>query len=209
MESLAIHRLPRGLKRLRIGFMGSSAAHLLVESAALSSLARRGVEPGRSTERRPDARAVLGCPEGLQFGREEREVANVSHRQGREDVVAAEALAVEVDRLLRIAAERGVVARGAAAARHQPPRLSLVADERAESSSERPAAMLTEPAVLEALEHLSYRERRVLELRYGLSDEPPRTLAEVAQTFRLTPERVRDLQNQSLHRLARLAARAP
>src|SRR3954453_5285130 len=123
-------------------------------------------------------RAVLECPEHLHFGREQLGVANVSHRQGREDVVAAEALAVEVDRLLRIAAERGVVARGAAAALQQPPRLSLVADQRAESSSERAAVILTEQAVLEALEHLSYRERRVLELRYGLSGEPPRTLGE-------------------------------
>src|SRR3954469_22367578 len=189
--------------------MASSAADLLVESASLSSPARTEVSPGPSTERRPDARAVLGCPEGLQFGRDQRKLANVSHRQGREGVVAAEALAVEVDRLLRIAAERGVVARGVAAARQQPPRLSLVADERADSSSERTAVILTEQAVLEALEHLSYRERRVLELRYCLGGESQRTLAEVAKTFRLTPERVRDLQDQSLQKLARLAAPAP
>src|SRR5680860_508745 len=44
----------------------------------------------------------------------------------------------------------------------------FIADERAESPYERAAAILTKEAMREALENLSYRERRVLELRYGL-----------------------------------------
>jgi RNA polymerase primary sigma factor len=39
--------------------------------------------------------------------------------------------------------------------------------------------ILTKEALREALENLSYRERRVLELRYGLGGEHPRTLDEV------------------------------
>jgi DNA-directed RNA polymerase sigma subunit (sigma70/sigma32) len=39
-----------------------------------------------------------------------------------------------------------------------------------------------------ALENLSYRERRVLELRYGLDGEDPRTLDEVGRTFNVTRE---------------------
>src|SRR5213078_3227088 len=52
----------------------------------------------------------------------------------------------------------------------------LIADERAESPFERAAEVLTKEALKEALENLSYRERRVLELRYGLGGEHPRTL---------------------------------
>src|SRR5688572_2157088 len=44
----------------------------------------------------------------------------------------------------------------------------FIADEKAESPFERAADILTKEALREALENLSYRERRVLELRYGL-----------------------------------------
>src|SRR5436190_1315814 len=56
----------------------------------------------------------------------------------------------------------------------------FIADERAESPYERAAEILTKEALREALENLSYRERRVLELRYGLGGEHPRTLDAVA-----------------------------
>jgi RNA polymerase primary sigma factor len=49
----------------------------------------------------------------------------------------------------------------------------LIADERAESPYERAVEILTTEAVRAALENLSYRERRVLELRYGLGGEHP------------------------------------
>ncbi|MGZ5312086.1 MAG: sigma-70 family RNA polymerase sigma factor, partial [Solirubrobacterales bacterium] len=58
----------------------------------------------------------------------------------------------------------------------------FIADERAESPYERAAEILTKEALREALENLSYRERRVLELRYGLGGEHPRTLDEVGRT---------------------------
>ena len=44
----------------------------------------------------------------------------------------------------------------------------FIADERAESPYDRAVDNLTKEALREALENLSYRERRVLELRYGL-----------------------------------------
>ena len=61
--------------------------------------------------------------------------------------------------------------------------------------------MLDEDALRERLGSLSYRERRVLELRYGLSGEQPRTLSEIGQTFKLTGEEVRNIENESLKRL--------
>ena len=52
-----------------------------------------------------------------------------------------------------------------------------------------------------------YRERRVLELRYGLAAEP-RTLDEVGRAFNVTRERIRQIENQSLRKLQSLPAAA-
>ncbi|MGH2935618.1 MAG: sigma-70 family RNA polymerase sigma factor [Gaiellaceae bacterium] len=52
---------------------------------------------------------------------------------------------------------------------------------------------------------LSHRERRVLEMRYGLDGEHPRTLDEVGLTFNVTRERIRQIENQSLKKLRALS----
>ena len=56
---------------------------------------------------------------------------------------------------------------------------------------------------------LSHRERRVLELRYGLDGEHPRTLDEVGRTFNVTRERIRQIENQTLKKLSALAEADP
>jgi RNA polymerase sigma factor (sigma-70 family) len=48
---------------------------------------------------------------------------------------------------------------------------------------------------------LSDRERQVIELRYGLRDEAPRTLDQVGKMFSLTRERVRQIQNHAMKKL--------
>ena len=80
----------------------------------------------------------------------------------------------------------------------------LIADEQAESPFERAAQILTNEALREALESLSYRERRVLEMRYGLGDQNPRTLDEVGRTFNITRERIRQIEHHSLKKLQSL-----
>jgi RNA polymerase primary sigma factor len=80
----------------------------------------------------------------------------------------------------------------------------LIADEHAESPYERAAEILTKQALRAALQNLSYRERRVLELRYGLAGEHPRTLAELASMFNITRERIRQIEHQSLKKLQSL-----
>jgi RNA polymerase primary sigma factor len=52
---------------------------------------------------------------------------------------------------------------------------------------------------------LAPRERAVLELRYGLDGQHPRTLDEVGRTFNVTRERIRQIENQSLKKLRALA----
>jgi RNA polymerase primary sigma factor len=80
----------------------------------------------------------------------------------------------------------------------------FIADEQAESPYERAVEILTNEALRHALENLSYRERRVLELRYGLGGEHPRTLDEVGRAFNVTRERIRQIENQSLKKLQHL-----
>jgi RNA polymerase primary sigma factor len=77
----------------------------------------------------------------------------------------------------------------------------FIADEQAESPYERAVQLLTKEALDEALENLGYRERRVLELRYGLGGKHPRTLEEVGRTFNVTRERIRQIEHQSLKKL--------
>jgi RNA polymerase sigma factor (sigma-70 family) len=80
----------------------------------------------------------------------------------------------------------------------------FIADERAESPYERATEVLASDALCEALENLSYRERRVLELRYGLGGEHPWTLDEVGHAFNITRERVRQIENKALRKLRSL-----
>jgi RNA polymerase primary sigma factor len=80
----------------------------------------------------------------------------------------------------------------------------LIADEQAESPYERAVEILANEALREALENLSYRERRVLELRYGLGDQRPRTLDEVGRAFNVTRERIRQVEQQALKKLQSL-----
>jgi RNA polymerase primary sigma factor len=56
-----------------------------------------------------------------------------------------------------------------------------------------------------ALALLGERERRVIELRFGLNDEAPRTLDEVARGFGITRERVRQIESHALKKLGLLA----
>jgi len=81
----------------------------------------------------------------------------------------------------------------------------FISDEKAVSPELAAEGVLRNEGLREVLDTLSYRERRVLELRYGLGGEHPRTLDEVGRTFNVTRERIRQIENQSLQKLATLA----
>jgi len=63
---------------------------------------------------------------------------------------------------------------------------------------------LRSQALAIALQALGERERQVLVLRYGLVDEEPKTLEEIGKRLGLTRERVRQIELDSLRRLANL-----
>ena len=80
----------------------------------------------------------------------------------------------------------------------------LVKDESARSPFEnlRGKSDLTE--IAEMLSHLDPREAEVITLRFGLGGESPLTLEEVGAKFKLTRERVRQLQQSALMQLRRM-----
>jgi RNA polymerase primary sigma factor len=55
--------------------------------------------------------------------------------------------------------------------------------------------------ISEVLSHLSDRERKVLELRFGLRDGVSRTLEEVGHEFNVTRERIRQIEAKALKRM--------
>ena len=61
-------------------------------------------------------------------------------------------------------------------------------------------ALLTE-AIEEALEELNDRERAVVRMRFGLDDGQVRTLEEVGREFKVTRERIRQIESKTLAKL--------
>ena len=82
----------------------------------------------------------------------------------------------------------------------------FIEDEGADQPDEAAEASLRNETLVRAMAGLSPRERRVLELRFGLNGEQPRTLDEVGRLFSVTRERIRQIESQSLKKLAALGA---
>ncbi len=80
----------------------------------------------------------------------------------------------------------------------------FVADEGILEPFEEASEHLQKEGVQRALNALPERERRVIELRYGLSGVDPMTLEEVGRTFGVTRERIRQIENNTLKKLQRL-----
>ncbi|HEV3407517.1 MAG TPA: sigma-70 family RNA polymerase sigma factor [Gaiellaceae bacterium] len=77
----------------------------------------------------------------------------------------------------------------------------FVQDEQAESPFDSASVNLRREDIEKALDSLPIRERKVIELRFGLNGEPPRTLEEVGRAFGVTRERIRQIENNTLKKL--------
>jgi RNA polymerase primary sigma factor len=85
----------------------------------------------------------------------------------------------------------------------------FVPDEQAESPFDTTSLSLRREDVELALSALPERERRVIELRYGLDGSQPYTLEEVGRAFGVTRERIRQIENNTLKKLESLPEAQP
>jgi RNA polymerase primary sigma factor len=81
----------------------------------------------------------------------------------------------------------------------------ILEDEHSVRPEDAAASSLRSELLGKCLEALGDRNRRVLELRYGLNEEEPQTLEQIGRLFNVTRERVRQIETQSLKQLAALA----
>jgi len=77
----------------------------------------------------------------------------------------------------------------------------FIEDKNAENPSEMTSFSLLKDKLSDVLCSLSERERKVLELRFGLGDGYSRTLEEVGRQFRVTRERIRQIEAKALRKL--------
>lgn len=76
-----------------------------------------------------------------------------------------------------------------------------IEDPAALAPAEAASHQLLREQVSGVLESLTFRERRVLQLRFGLDDGRPRTLEEVGREFGVTRERIRQIEAKALRKM--------
>lgn len=77
----------------------------------------------------------------------------------------------------------------------------FIEDEDAPAPASAATFILLKEQLDDVLDTLTDREKRVLELRFGIEDGRPRTLEEVGKVFRVTRERIRQIEAKALRKL--------
>ncbi len=77
----------------------------------------------------------------------------------------------------------------------------FIEDVTSPSPYEETSRELLKESIGDVLKTLDEREAKVLELRFGLAGEPPKTLEEVGKIFNVTRERIRQIEAKALRKL--------
>ena len=77
----------------------------------------------------------------------------------------------------------------------------FIEDKGAENPYDMTAYSLLREKIIDVLDSLTERERRVLSLRFGLKDGYSRTLEEVGRQFKVTRERIRQIEAKALRKM--------
>ncbi|MFL3656787.1 MAG: RNA polymerase sigma factor RpoD, partial [Opitutales bacterium] len=77
----------------------------------------------------------------------------------------------------------------------------FIEDKSAENPYDQTAFSLLREKIIDVLDSLTERERRVLSLRFGLVDGYSRTLEEVGKQFQVTRERIRQIEAKALRKM--------
>ncbi|MCP3902506.1 MAG: RNA polymerase sigma factor RpoD [Planctomycetes bacterium] len=77
----------------------------------------------------------------------------------------------------------------------------FIEDERQEAPSDTATSDMLRQRINDVLKTLTYREREILKLRYGIGDGYTYTLEEVGRIFKVTRERVRQVESKAIRKL--------
>ena len=77
----------------------------------------------------------------------------------------------------------------------------FIEDETSENPVEKAGQEMLKERINEVLESLTFREREIIKLRYGIGDGYTYTLEEVGRIFRVTRERVRQIEAKAIRKL--------
>ena len=77
----------------------------------------------------------------------------------------------------------------------------FIEDSEVEEPSDAASFIMLQEQLKEVLNTLNDRERKVIQLRFGLQDGHPRTLEEVGREFGVTRERIRQIESKTLGKL--------
>ena len=77
----------------------------------------------------------------------------------------------------------------------------FIPDEEVQAPADAAAFSMLKEQIVEVLDTLTDRERKVLRLRFGLDDGRTRTLEEVGREFNVTRERIRQIEAKALRKL--------
>ncbi|MBA7477799.1 RNA polymerase sigma factor SigA [subsurface metagenome] len=77
----------------------------------------------------------------------------------------------------------------------------FIEDSEVEAPSDAASFTMLQEQLREVLNTLNDRERKVIQLRFGLQDGHPRTLEEVGREFGVTRERIRQIESKTLGKL--------
>jgi RNA polymerase primary sigma factor len=177
----------------RKGFKFSTYATFWIRQAV-----QRAIDAHARTIRIPTSLAQL-----------ERKVARAQRRLeaelGRPPTDAEVAVAAEVDegRIDKLRkAPRAVTSLDRPVGEEEDTTLGELLPLEGESVEEEVHVSLRAEAIRRALGLLPARERRVLELRYGINDDEPTAAERVAEQLAISPTRVRQIETEALERLA-------
>lgn len=82
----------------------------------------------------------------------------------------------------------------------------MVEDTNAESPQEKISKVMDRERISGLLDHMTERERRILDLRFGLQDEKQHTLAQIAKKLKVSRERIRQIEKMALKKLRKLVS---
>jgi RNA polymerase primary sigma factor len=182
----------------RMGFRFSTYATPWIRQAITRALA----DKGRAVRIPANVVAKLNA-----IARAERLLQHTLGRQPRADEIAA-ATAISIDQVEAIwRARQPLVSLQQPVGDDDGTELGeLIADDRAQSPHACAEERMTRQTLRTAMGALNERERRILELRYGLAGTPPCTATEVGRLLNVSRQRICQIESASLDKLGRLAS---